>query len=66
MSWGVKIEGEDVEEWRKLPCEDRIAHKVICFGFALDLRKRRIQKLLSSGVEGSGAVNGYEEATKLF
>ena len=48
------MEGEDVEEWRKLPCEDRIAHKVIYFGFALDLRKRRIQKLLSSGVEGSG------------
>ena len=60
------MEGEDVEEWRKLPCEDRIAHKVIYFGFALDLRKRRIQKLLSSGVEGSGAVNGYEEATNLF
>jgi len=33
VSWGVKMEGEDVEEWRKLPCEDRIAHKVICFGF---------------------------------
>ena len=23
------MEGEDGEEWRKLPCEDRIAHKVI-------------------------------------
>ena len=22
------MEGEDGEEWRKLPCEDRIAHKV--------------------------------------
>ena len=42
VSKGAKMEGEDGEEWRKLPCEDRIAHKVICFGFSLDLRKRRI------------------------
>ena len=50
------MEGEDGEEWRKLPCEDRIAHKV---GVALlDIltlfRKRRDFKSCFSGVEGSG------------
>ena len=28
VTLGNRMEGEDGEEWRKLPCEDRIAHKV--------------------------------------
>ena len=60
------MEGEDGEEWRKLPCEDRIAHKV---GVPLLdilplLRKRSISKVAFQ--VWKARVNGYEEATKLF
>ena len=52
------MEGEDGEEWRKLPCEDRIAHKVdISWIYPRDPQSVEDEENLKncfSGVEGSG------------